>query len=164
MAINAGDNAICAAAPVNNTSQNGLSRPQGALCDIGAYEADVTPPTVVSILRADPNPTTSAILHFTVTFSEPVYGVSLSDFSLVTTGLSGAAVNSVSSSSGTAFTVTVSSGSGTGTLRLDLIDRDTILDTANLHLGGDGLNNGNFSSGEVYLVRPLHIYLALVLR
>ncbi len=38
LAIDAGDDAKCAAAPVNNISQNGLSRPQGAHCDIGAYE------------------------------------------------------------------------------------------------------------------------------
>jgi CSLREA domain-containing protein len=37
-AINAGSDAICAAAPVSNTSQNGATRPKGAHCDIGAYE------------------------------------------------------------------------------------------------------------------------------
>ena len=37
-AIDAGDDAICAAAPVNNTSQNGVTRPLGTHCDIGAYE------------------------------------------------------------------------------------------------------------------------------
>jgi hypothetical protein len=37
-AIDAGDDAICAAAPVSNTSQNGVSRTQGAHCDIGAFE------------------------------------------------------------------------------------------------------------------------------
>ncbi len=44
-AIDAGDNATCAAAPVNNQSQNGVTRPQDgdgnstAICDIGSYEA-----------------------------------------------------------------------------------------------------------------------------
>ena len=38
LAIDAGSNAICAAAPVSNTSQNGVTRPQGVNCDIGAYE------------------------------------------------------------------------------------------------------------------------------
>jgi hypothetical protein len=37
-AINAGDDIICAAAPVSNTSQNGVTRPVGSHCDIGSYE------------------------------------------------------------------------------------------------------------------------------
>jgi predicted outer membrane repeat protein len=37
-AIDTGDDAICAAALVNNTSQNGLTRPQGPACDIGSFE------------------------------------------------------------------------------------------------------------------------------
>jgi hypothetical protein len=37
-AIDAGDDAACAQPPVNNTSYNGLPRPQGPHCDIGAYE------------------------------------------------------------------------------------------------------------------------------
>jgi predicted outer membrane repeat protein len=37
-AIDAGNDAICAAAPVNNLDQRGIARPQGAHCDIGAVE------------------------------------------------------------------------------------------------------------------------------
>jgi len=37
-AINAGDNAVCAAAPINNVDQGGQVRPVGAACDLGAYE------------------------------------------------------------------------------------------------------------------------------
>jgi CSLREA domain-containing protein len=37
-AFDAGDDAICAAAPVSNTSQNGVTRPQGVHCDIGSFE------------------------------------------------------------------------------------------------------------------------------
>jgi RHS repeat-associated protein len=45
-AIEAGDNSICSSAPVNNTSQNGVTRPQGTRCDIGAFEAP--PPPLIS--------------------------------------------------------------------------------------------------------------------
>jgi len=38
LAIDAGDDATCAASPVNNTSQNGVIRPHGAHCDIGSFE------------------------------------------------------------------------------------------------------------------------------
>jgi hypothetical protein len=38
LAIKAGDNAACSAAPVNNRDQRGEPRPAGGICDIGAYE------------------------------------------------------------------------------------------------------------------------------
>ena len=37
-AIDAGDDATCAASPVNNLDQRGVSRPVGPHCDIGAFE------------------------------------------------------------------------------------------------------------------------------
>ena len=40
-AIDAGDNTACAAVPVNNLDQRGVSRPLGSACDIGSYEADI---------------------------------------------------------------------------------------------------------------------------
>jgi len=40
-ALDAGDDATCAAPPVNNLDQRGVARPQGAHCDIGAFENDV---------------------------------------------------------------------------------------------------------------------------
>jgi len=42
-AINAGDNSICASAPINNFSLNGVIRPQGGNCDIGAFEQPPLP-------------------------------------------------------------------------------------------------------------------------
>lgn len=45
-AINAGDDAICAAEPVNNLDQRGIVRPQGSGCDIGAFEAELATLTV----------------------------------------------------------------------------------------------------------------------
>jgi predicted outer membrane repeat protein len=50
-AINAGDDAICAAPPINNLDQRGVARPQGAHCDIGAYEAKPPPIFLPIILR-----------------------------------------------------------------------------------------------------------------
>jgi hypothetical protein len=37
-ARDAGDDATCAAPPVNNLDQRGVARPQGTHCDIGAIE------------------------------------------------------------------------------------------------------------------------------
>ncbi len=49
-AIDAGDDAVCAAEPVNGLDQRGVARPQGAHCDIGAYEAATTPPPTGTFL------------------------------------------------------------------------------------------------------------------
>jgi predicted outer membrane repeat protein len=46
---------------------------------------DTTAPAVVSIVRASANPTSAAIVTFTVTFSEAVTGVDASDFALTKT-------------------------------------------------------------------------------
>ena len=49
-AIDQGDAAICAAAPINNLDQLGVIRPHGAACDIGAVE--YVPPPVVCTFPA----------------------------------------------------------------------------------------------------------------
>jgi len=51
LAIDAGDDVVCAAAPVSNTSQNGVTRPQGAHCDIGSFEFKVYTLFLPLILR-----------------------------------------------------------------------------------------------------------------
>ena len=124
---------------------------------------DTIAPTVLSSLRANPNPTNLASVTFTVTFSEPVTGVNVSDFSLAITGISGAFVSGVSGS-GSVYTVTVNTGSGTGTIRLDVVDNDSIVDLACNSLGGAGAGNGSYSSGESYDVRFYLIYLPLIIK
>ena len=47
-ALDAGDDAICAAPPVNNLDQRGVVRPRGSHCDIGAVE-QIQEPTAVSL-------------------------------------------------------------------------------------------------------------------
>ena len=115
-----------------------------------AYTLDKTAPIVTGSLRADPNPTTAASVNFTVVFSEAVSGVDPSDFSLTSTGtLSGVSITAVNGS-GYMYTVTANTGSGDGTLRLDVLDNDSIVDTVGLPLGGPGAGNGNFTAGEEY--------------
>ncbi len=105
-------------------------------------------PTVVSINRADANPTNAGTVHFTVTFSEDVSGVDPTDFVLVTSGVSGASISNVSGN-GSSYTVTVSTGSGDGSLGLNLVDDDSIMNGNGAPLGGAGTGNGNFT-GQVY--------------
>jgi hypothetical protein len=143
--INAGNNA---AVPTGVTTDlEGKPRIQNGTVDMGAYEYDNTPPTVVSITRADPDPTNAAVVTFTVTFTEAVTGVGVADFALTLTGsVSGASVTGVSGS-GAVYTVTVSTGTGDGTLRLDIPNTATITD-----LAGNNLSGLPYTGGQVYTV------------
>lgn len=116
------------------------------------YTLDKVVPTVVSIVRADADPTAAATVNFTVTFSEDVTGVNVADFALTTTGVTGASVTTRTQVTPSTYTITVNTGTGDGTIRLDLVDNDSIKDTALNPLGGTGNGNGNFTTGEVYTV------------
>ncbi len=67
-AINAGDATACAASPINSLDQRGVTRPQDAICDIGAYEYGASL-TVTSTLPAA-NASLASLSTITVTFSE----------------------------------------------------------------------------------------------
>jgi LPXTG-site transpeptidase (sortase) family protein len=56
-AIDAGNATTCANSPVSNKDQRGVTRPQGAGCDIGAYETG----PIIPIVTAS-NPSASAVL------------------------------------------------------------------------------------------------------
>lgn len=112
---------------------------------------DTTPPTVVSVKRASPNPTSADSVDFTVTFSENIYFPWPSVFTVTQSGVSGAEVTGWTGS-GSVYTFHVSTGSGTGTIRLDVTDDDTIVDAAGNPLGGVGAGNGTYTGGEVYNV------------
>ena len=118
------------------------------------YTIDKVPPTVLSIVRASPDSTAATTVTYTVTFSEIVTGVDTGDFTLATTGgVTGTSIVSVIGT-GATRTVTVNTGTGAGTLQLNLVDNDTIKESAggaSQPLGGTGLGNGNFL-GEVYIV------------
>jgi len=113
---------------------------------------DDQPPMVDSVVRADPDPTNADHVSFTVMFSEAVSGVDVDDFGLDLTGkIRDVAITSVSGFDNI-YTVTVATGKGTGTIRLDLMDNDSIVDGANNPLGGPGVGNGDFTNGEFYTI------------
>ncbi len=117
---------------------------------------------VSSITRADGDPTSARSVDFTVTFSKSVTGVDLTDFTLTLTGsLADVSLSGVTGS-GTTYTVTVDTGSETGTIRLDLVDDDSIVAVnGGVPLGGTGAGNGDFATGDVYTINaPGHDHFA----
>ncbi len=118
------------------------------------YWADKKPPQVLAISRADANPTGMGSVVFTVQFSEGVKQVTPEDFSVVATGeVTYTSPILLSTLSDREYRVTVGGVEGAGSIGLNLMDRDTIVDTsisANA-LGDVGEGNGDFV-GEVYTV------------
>ena len=91
---------------------------------------DNTPPVVSAIALVDASPTNATTVAFDVTFSEPVIGVTVSDFTLVgTNGTTGSAAGLVTSDN-IRYRITVTGVSGSGTLRLNLNANTGITDAA----------------------------------
>lgn len=121
-----------------------------------AYTIDRTAPTVLSILRLDPDPSAEPEVDYAVTFSEPVTGVDAADFEVVGfAGNSGASVTNVSGS-GDSYVVTVQTGTGGGRLRLDASASDWIWDAAG------NLLIEEYTSGEEYTLLQLPMFLPQV--
>ena len=145
----ADDNSIIDTA---NNPLGGSNTGDGDFTSGETYAIDKSAPSVTSSLRADPNPTHADSVNFSVTFSEAVSGVNANDFTLTTTGnLNGASVSNVSGE-GNVYAVAVNTGNGDGGLRLDILDDDSILSTSGAPLGGAGMGNGNFTTGEAYTI------------
>jgi len=135
-------------------SLGGFGANNGNFTSGESYTIDV-PPSVVGIEREDPNPTAASSTRFRVRFDQWTKGVDSGDFRLMGTA-SGAAISAVSSRfADNSYIVTVNTGSVDGTIRLDLIDNDSISDDINHPLGGLGLtspHNGSYTAGEQYTV------------
>src|SRR5207253_2192156 len=126
------------------------------------YTIDKTAPIVSSITRLDATPTNAASVHFAMSFSEAVSGVDSGDFTLTTSGTSGASITSLSGS-GSSYTVTVATGTGDGAIRLDLVDDDSIIDAAGNPLGGAGAGNGSVT-GPTYTIDKMAPVVSAITR
>ena len=123
-------------------------------CELLESRRVLAGPEVVSIVRADADPNGAAQIGFDITIDESVTGVDVTDFSLDTTGVTGASIASVSGS-GAVYQVLVDTGSGDGTIKLDLVDNDSIINGQSEPLGGVGTSgdeDGSFSTGETYAI------------
>jgi hypothetical protein len=100
-------------------------------------------PVVLSIGLAAPAARDAASVQFALTFSQAVTGVDASDFAVVAADNLKAATPVVVSGNGAVYTVSVNGIRGNGTLRLDLIDNNSIA-AAGLALGGAAMGDGSF--------------------
>ena len=115
------------------------------------YAIEKSAPSVTSIIGASSNPSSAASIDFIVTFSESVTDVDVSDFSLSATNIINASVTHVNNMD-PFYIVTVNTGIGTGSIRLDLVDNDSIADASGNKPGGEGAGNGNFINGDIITV------------
>lgn len=106
-------------------------------------------PKVKSITRLDASPSKADSIRFKVTFTKSVTGVNINDFLLDGTAATGAAITGVTGT-GNTRTVTVSTAATNGTLRLLLIDDDSIKDSHLTPLGGVDAGNGDYTNGQAY--------------
>jgi len=113
---------------------------------VAAFEINL-PPQVLSITRASANPSSAATVEYTVTFSEAVTGVDVSDFTISSSGLTGDNVDNVVPITGSIYTVVVNTGTGDGTLQLNIPANATITDS-----GGNPPSNLPFTNSEVYTI------------
>ncbi|QOT80597.1 hypothetical protein F7R26_024500 [Cupriavidus basilensis] len=95
------------------TALNSVASTAGVLVDAVA-------PSAVAVIAADPTPTAGNAVHFTVTFSENVTGVDVSDFVLSGTGTATGQIASVTQVDGHTYSVVVNNVTGDGQLGLDL--------------------------------------------
>ncbi|MFN9730091.1 MAG: hypothetical protein ACK59M_06420 [Pseudomonadota bacterium] len=115
------------------------------------YVVDRIGPQAAVPARLDADPAEGQVLRWSVRFDEAVAGLDAGDFSLVAGGaVAGASIVSVAGG-GTDYVVEVDRGKGGGTLRLDVVDDDTVRDALGNPLGGAGAGNGN-RSGEAYAI------------
>jgi hypothetical protein len=119
---------------------------EGAGLPSDPFEVDLPATNLVGINRANPDPAYGPTVAYTVTFTNPVFGVDAADFAVATTGLTGASITSVTGS-GETRTVVVNRGTGTGTLRLDLVFDGSITDA-----GGATVPFNAVEQGETYTI------------
>lgn len=110
-----------------NIPLGGFGAANGNFSSGETYTLDRTAPTVLAIASTTNNPSNAPSVDFFVTFSEPVSGVELGDFSLFTTN--SAAMTNISGS-GASYIVTVATGNGNDSLKLDFITNNSVVDSA----------------------------------
>ena len=120
--INAGDNAICSNAFVNGLDQRGVARPQGATCDIGAYEQKLSTNDAPAFTSTSTNTGTQGVLYsYDITTSIPEEG----DSHTITASTKPAWLTFVDHGDGTATLSGVPTNANVGNNSVSLVVADT---------------------------------------
>uniref|UniRef100_UPI0037C95FA5 Ig-like domain-containing protein n=1 Tax=Pseudomonas tohonis TaxID=2725477 RepID=UPI0037C95FA5 len=105
---------------LRDAAGNDVTTTLNSVGDTSAVLVDAVPPRVTNIALDGTSPTTNSSVSFTVTFSEDVTGVDLSDFALLTGGGASGTLQSLVQLSGNTYRITVSGVTGQGSLGLSL--------------------------------------------
>ncbi|MFJ4347293.1 Ig-like domain-containing protein [Pseudomonas sp. NPDC089401] len=124
-------------ATLSDAQGNAMNLTLNGIADTSQVLVDTQAPTVLGIVSVDPSPSNAQSVRFTVTFSERVNGVDLTDFSLVSTGTAAGVISGMRLLGNGVYEVTISGVTGNGTLGL------------NLNASGTGISDvaGNLLSG-----------------
>lgn len=107
---------------------------------------DAVTPLAVSLKRADPSPTNASSVRYTLTFSEPVKGVDINDFEMVSLGMPLGTRTSVDTADSKTYTLLITGLTGDGSF------------TVFLKTSGSGISDlagnplANSATGPWYLV------------
>lgn len=94
---------------------------------------------VLAITTTDASPTNAGIVHYSLTLSQPVTGVSADNFTVTTATISGASIASVTASNPSTYLIAVNTGTGSGELNISMVnDDDMSLLVENLPFAGTG--------------------------
>ncbi|BCG26160.1 hypothetical protein TUM18999_43510 [Pseudomonas tohonis] len=105
---------------LRDAAGNDVTTTLNSVGDTSAVLVDAVPPRVTNIALDGTSPTTNSSVSFTVTFSEDVTGVDLSDFALLTGGSASGTLQSLVQLSPNTYRITVSGVTGQGSLGLSL--------------------------------------------
>ncbi|MNQ61311.1 hypothetical protein D3C85_756240 [compost metagenome] len=125
-------------ATLRDAAGNAMNLALNNVGDTHTVIVDTTAPDALGLVRTDVSPTGANSVRYTLTFSEDVSGLDLSDFSLNTTGNVTGTLQSLVQVDGRTFEVTVTNVGGTGTLGISLNATGTLVtDVAgNVLVGG----------------------------
>ena len=107
---------------------------------------DAVAPLAVSLTRADPSPTNASSVRYTLAFSEPVSGVDILDFEMISFGMPLGVRTSVESPDSKTYTLLVTGLTGDGSFTVFLKNSGSGI----LDLAGNPLANS--ASGPWYLI------------